>query len=32
MAAAKRRHDDAVGMGERVFHLFRLPEAIEQAF
>lgn len=32
MAAGKRRHDDAVGMGERVFHLFRLPETIEQAF
>lgn len=27
--AARRVHDDAIGVG-RVFHLFRLPEALEQ--
>jgi hypothetical protein len=27
--AARRVHDDAIGVG-RIFHLFRLPEALEQ--
>lgn len=28
--AARRVHDEAIGVGNRVFHLFRLPSALEQ--
>jgi hypothetical protein len=28
--AARRIHDDSIGIGQRVFHLFRLPAALEQ--
>jgi hypothetical protein len=28
--AARRIHDDSIGIGQRVFHLFRLPSALEQ--
>ena len=28
--AASRVHDEHIGVGQRVFHLFRLPESLEQ--
>jgi hypothetical protein len=28
--AARRVHDDRIGVGQRVFHLFRLPASLEQ--
>ena len=28
--AARRVHDEAIGVGSRVFHLFRLPSSLEQ--
>jgi hypothetical protein len=31
VAAGQKRHDEAVGRGGRVFHLFRLPEETEQS-
>ena len=30
-AAAARAHDERIGVGQHVYHLFRLPEALEQA-
>lgn len=30
-AAAARIHDERIGVGQHVYHLFRLPEALEQA-
>lgn len=30
-AAAARVHDERIGVGQHVYHLFRLPEALEQA-
>ena len=30
--AAMKIHDDRIGVGQQVFHLFRLPEDMEQAF
>lgn len=29
--AASRIHDEHIGVGQRVFHLFRFPESLEQA-